>query len=104
GAVAPDAAEPLFPPERADPGLRVEFQRRQSAGARLGHALAIHLRAAAGPGRPEVSGTLVSGIDAELQLVGQSQGSCGAQRLRRWISRTGQYRRLRPQRAAADGW
>ena len=40
----------------------------------------------AGPGGPAVPGTLVSGIDAELQLVGQSQGSCRAQRLRRRLS------------------
>ena len=61
------------------------------------------IRAAAGPGRPAVPGTLVSGIDAELQLVGQSQGPCRAQRLRRRLSGSGQHRRLRPQRAAADG-
>ena len=40
------------------------------------------------------------GLDAQFQLVGQSQGPLWTQRLRRRISRTGQYRRLRPQRAA----
>ena len=41
GAAAADAAQPLLPSERADPRLRVELQRRQSAGARLGHALSL---------------------------------------------------------------
>ena len=44
------------------------------------------------------------GLDAEFQLVGQSQGPDGAKRLRRRLSRSRQHRRLRPQRAAADRW
>ena len=102
GAAAADAAQPVLPSERADPGLRVELQRRQSAGARLGHALAVQVREAAGPGGPAVPGALVPGLDAELQLVGEPQGSGRAQRLRRRLSGAGQHRRLRPQRAAAD--
>ena len=90
-----------FHPNGQIPGLRVELQRRQSAGARLGHALAVQVRAAAGPGGPAVPGALVSGVDAELQLVGEPQGPCRAQRLRRRLSGAGQHRRLRPQRAAA---
>ena len=43
GAAAADAAQSLFPSQRADSGLRVELQRRQSAGARLGHALAVSI-------------------------------------------------------------
>ena len=39
------------------------------------------------PGGPAVPGTIVSGVDAELQLVGQPQGSCRAQRVRRGLSR-----------------
>ena len=76
GAAAADAAQPLLPPQRADSRLRVELQRRESPGARLGHALAVQVREAAGPGGPAVPGTIVSGIDAELQLVGEPEGSC----------------------------
>ena len=36
GSAPADAAQPLCPSQRADPGLRVELQRRQSARARLG--------------------------------------------------------------------
>ena len=61
------------------------------------------IREAAGPGGPAVPGTVVSGLDAELQLVGQSQGSFGAQRFRRGLSRSRQHRHFRPERAAADG-
>ena len=52
--------------------------------------------------RPAVPGALVPGADAEFQLVGQSQGPCRAQRLRRRLPGAGQHRHLRPQRAAAD--
>ena len=55
------------------------------------------------PGGPAFPGTIVSGVDAELQLVGQPQGPRRAQRVRRGISRSGQHRRLRPQRAAPHG-
>ena len=75
GAAAADAAQSVLSPQRPDPGLRVELQRRQSAGACLCDALALQIREAAGSGRPAIPGTLVSGADAEFQLVGQSQGS-----------------------------
>ena len=103
GAAAADAAQSLFPPQRADSRLRVELQRRESPGARLGHALAVQIRADAGPGGPSFPGTIVSGVDAELQLVGEPQGPRRAQRLRRGLSGTGQHRRIRPERAASDG-
>ncbi len=92
-----------FHPSGQIPGLRVELQRRQSTGARVGHAVVVQVREAARPGGPALPGTLVSGIDAELQLVGQSQGPFRAQCLRRRLSGSRQHRRLRPQRAAADG-
>ena len=41
GPAAADAAQPLRPPERTDSRLRVELQRRQPAGARLGDALPL---------------------------------------------------------------
>ena len=75
GAAAADAAQPVLPSQRADPRLRVELQRRESAGARLGHALPLQDREGARPGRPALPGALVPGADAELQLVGQPQGS-----------------------------
>jgi len=46
----------------ADSRLRVELQRRESAGARLGHALAVQVREAARPGGPSIPGTLVPGL------------------------------------------
>ena len=52
------------------------------------------------PGGPSFPGTGVSGLDAEFQLVGQSKGSCRAQRLRGRVPRSRQHRHLRPQRAA----
>ena len=55
-----------------------------------------------GPGRPAFPGALVPGVDAELQLVGQSQGPLGPQRLRRRLPGSGQHRRVRPQRPASD--
>jgi hypothetical protein len=42
GAAAADAAQSLCPPQRADSRLRVELQRRESPGARLGHALYLY--------------------------------------------------------------
>ena len=45
------------------------------------------MRAEPRPGGPAVPGTIVSGADAELQLVGQPQGPRRAQRVRRRISR-----------------
>ena len=59
GAASADAAQPLFPPERPDPGLRVELQRREPAGPRLGHALPLQGRAAPGTRGHRVPGALV---------------------------------------------
>jgi hypothetical protein len=97
------AAQPLCPSQRADPGLRVELQRRQSARARLGDPPSVQDGTEPRAGRPQVPRTVVSRPDAELQLVGEPEGSGGAQRVRRRVSRARQHRRVRPQRAAADG-
>ena len=56
----------------------------------------------AGPDR-RVSGARLPQAAAELHLVGQPQGRRGAQRLPGRLPGAGQHRRLRPQRAAADG-
>ena len=88
------------PPQRADSRLRVELQRCQSAGARLGHSLPLQSRAHARQVGSAFPRTVVSGIDAELQLVGQPQGPAGTQRFRRRISRSGQHWRIRPQCAS----
>ena len=85
------------------PGLRVELQRRQSARARLGDAAPVQDGTEPRAGRPPFPGTVVSRPDAELQLVGEPEGSGGTQRVRRRVPRARQHRRLRPQRAAADG-
>ena len=101
GAAAADAAQPLRPPQRADPRLRVELQRRQPAGPRLGDPLPLQVREEPGPRGPQVPGALVPGPDAQLQLVGEPQGPAGEERLRRRFPGPRQHRRLRPQRAAA---
>ena len=56
-----------------------------------------------GPGRHALPGAVVPGADAELQLVGEPQGSRRPQRLRRRVPRPRQHRRLRSQRGASDG-
>ena len=51
--------------------------------------------------RPEVSRARLHQAVAQLHLVGEPQGPARPQRLRRRLPRHGQYRRLRPVRAAA---
>ena len=60
------------------PGLRVELQRRESAGTCLGDAVSLQHRDGVGPRRPALPGALLPGIDAEFQLVGQPQRSARA--------------------------
>ena len=75
GTARPDAAGVLPAPDRSDPGLRVELQRRQSAGARLGDDLPVPDGAGApGRRRPGVPQAVFCEADAELQLVGEPQG------------------------------
>ena len=102
GPAAVDAARPLLPSERADPRLRMELQRREPAGPRLGDAVPVQDGAHARPGRPALPGALVPEPDAELQLVGQPEGSLGTQRVRGRVPRPRQHRRVRPERRAAD--
>ncbi len=47
--------ESLCPPQRADPRLRVELRRRESAGARLGHALPLQESSGRSAGRTGAS-------------------------------------------------
>jgi hypothetical protein len=68
-----------------------------------GDALAVQVRETAGPRRPALPRALVSGPDAEFQLVGQPQGSCGPQRLRRRIPRSRQHRHLRSSAPLPNG-
>ena len=104
GAAAPDAAQSLLPSQRTDPGLRVELQRRESAGARLGDVVPLQDGDEPRQGRPALPGAFVPGADAQFQLVGEPQGSRGQERLRRRIPGAGQHRHLRSQRAASDRW
>ena len=70
--------------ERPDPGLRVEFQRRQSTGARLGdavHCTASEQRARAKDDRG-VPQARLSEAAVELHLVGEPQGPVRQERLR----------------------
>ena len=102
GAAGPHAGVALPAPQRPAPGLRVEFRRRESAGACLGHHL--HLPAGEGSsrgGRPRMAGALLPAAPAQLHLVGQPEGPRREQRLRGRLPRAGQHRGLRPERTAA---
>ena len=103
-AAPPDAPEPLQPPQRTDAGVRVELQRREPPGPRLGDDLPLQVREEPGSGGHQVPGALVPGPDAQLQLVGEPQGPPGKERLRRRLPGPRQHRRLRPQRPAAHRW
>jgi hypothetical protein len=54
-----------------------------------------------GQRRPRVSRTRVSQTDAQLHLVGESQGRAGPQHFSGRLPRPGQHRRVRSQRAVA---
>ena len=103
GPARADAPRAVPPPERAAAGLRVELQRRQPAGARLGDAGRVRDRArAARRGRRRVVEGRVPEAARELHVVDQPQGPDRAQRVRGRVPRLGQHRRVRPQRPAAD--
>ncbi len=89
------------PSQRTDSRLRVELQRRESAGARLGDLVPLPGRDGTRARRPALLGAVVPGLVAELQLVGKPQRPARPQRLRRRLSWPRQHRRLRPQRAFA---
>ncbi len=94
------------PPQRPDPRLRVELRRREPAGARLRHVLVHHLAAGDERRRRPTSTFLervVPQAAAQLHVVGQPQGPERPQRVRGRLPRARQHRRVRPQRAAADG-
>ena len=98
-----DAARAVHAPQRPDPGLRVEFRRRQPAGPRLVDHLHLPPRSGgARRGGPGVAQELLPEAPAELHLVGQPQGPHGPERLRGRLPGPRQHRRLRPQRAPAD--
>ena len=69
-------ARMVHAPQRSDAGLRVGVRRRQSAGARLGGLAGLPDRpqAARRQRRPGVPRARLPQADAELHLVGQSQG------------------------------
>ena len=78
------------------PAYGVELRRRQPAGARLGGLLPLPAgQAPLGTGRPRVpQGHLPQAAD-QLHLVGEPQGSAGAERVRGRVPGPGQHRRLR---------
>src|SRR5262245_3832685 len=80
----------------------MELQRRESSGARLGHVVPVQNGTESGTGGPAAPGTLVSWTAAELQLVGESEGSVREERRRGWIPGPRQHRRFRSERAVAD--
>ena len=90
-------------PQRAAAGLRVELQRRQPAGARLGDAGAStrskKRRRAKRTARS--SRTLFQKLMRNFTLVAEPQGRRRPEHLPGRLPRPGQHRRVRPQRAAA---
>ena len=104
GPARPDAARAVPPPERPAAGVRVELQRRQPSGARVGDTARLRDRArTARRGRHRLAEERLPEAARQLHVVGQSEGPDRAQRVRGWLPRPRQHRRLRPQRAAADG-
>ena len=88
-------------PERSDPRLRVEFRRREPTGARVRHHCPAQARIRSGEVGLAVPGGVLRAPAGELHVVGEPQGPDGTQRLRGRVSRSGQHRRVRPQRDAA---
>ncbi len=89
-------------PQRPDPGVRVELQRRQPPRDRVGRAVRLRARGRdPGRGRPRVPGTRVRAAADELHVVGQPQGSRRQQPLPGRVPRPRQHRRLRSILAAA---
>ena len=101
-AAPPHARSAVPPPERPDPRVRVELQRRESPRARVGRL--VHLPPGEGParqGRPRLPPAGLPEARHQLHLVGEPEGSERAQRLPGGLPRPRQHRRLRPQRTAA---
>jgi len=86
-------------PERPASGLRVGFGRREPAGPRLGGVAGVRDR----PRRPCLLGAGLPQVAPQLHLVGESEGSRGAQRLPGRIPWPRQHRPLRSQQAIARG-
>ena len=96
---------PVSAPQRPDPGVRVELQRRQPAGDRVGGAVRLRARGRdPGRGRPRVPGAGVRPSADELHLVGQPQGRGRSQPVPGRVPRAGQHRDLRSLGAAARRW
>ena len=100
-----DAARSLPAPERPAARVRVELRRRQPARSRLGEPVQLSARTArawATTRVPFLKRTFHMLI-VELHLVAQPQGSRRPQPVRGRVPRPRQHRRVRSQRAAADG-
>ena len=97
-----DAPRGVPASQRPDSRLRVELQRREPAGARLGDAVpAPHRAGPAGRGRSGLPQGGVQQAHAELHLVGEPQGPVRQERLRGRVPRPRQHRGLRPERPAS---
>ena len=98
-AAAPHA---LHASQRPDPRLRVELQRRQPAGDRVGGAVRVRARGRdPRRGRPRVPRARVRPAADQLHLVGQPQGSGRPQPVPGRLPGPRQHRHLRPLGAAA---
>ncbi len=96
--------------ERPAARLRVGVRRRQPAGPWVGRLARVSDRPQAAaedaqgrPRRSRLSRARVPQADDQLHLVGQPEGCRGPERVPGRIPGSGQHRRLRPQRSAADG-
>src|SRR5215210_400202 len=74
GAAHAFAARMVHAPERADPRVRMEFSRRESAGPCVGVLARLQNQRARGAARQAVFGTLFSKAAFEFHLVGEPQG------------------------------
>src|SRR5580692_5996030 len=104
-SVAADHAGMVYETGRPDPGLRVEFQRRESPGTGLGGTNGLPDREGENrKGGSWVSETDLSKAADQFHMVDQPKGCEWEQYVRRRLPRTGQYRRIQPQPFAGRGY
>ena len=100
-AARPAAPRVVHAPQRTAARLRMELQRRQPAGPRVGGAARVPDRSSAQrPRRSPVPGAGLPQAAPELHVVGQPEGRRRQQHFRRRLSRPRQHRRLRSQPSA----
>ena len=93
------------PSQRADSGVRMELQRRESAGTCLGHTLFLYsIEKELGRADLRFLERSFQGLMLNFNWWVNRKDPSGPQRVRRRVPRARQHRGLRSQRAAADRW